>query len=94
MAGWGVTHDLKAQKATVAVYIAEEYRDKDLNLLSSCYLVGGYSHEYCIAKGKSTDFSIKFYDGEVYSIYGNMIPVFNVPATRYRILNQLHESIL
>ena len=86
--------NLKAQKATVAVYIAEEYRDKDLNLLSSCYLVGGYSHEYCIAKGKSTDFSIKFYDGEVYSIYGNMIPVFNVPATRYRILNQLHESIL
>jgi hypothetical protein len=44
--------------------------------------------------GKVLIFQLKFYNGEIYSIYGNMIPVFNIPAARYRTLNQLPESVL
>jgi hypothetical protein len=45
-------------------------------------------------EGKTLIFELKFEDGEIYSIYGEMTPVFNVPAARYRINNEMPPMIL
>ena len=34
-------------------------------------------------------FEVKFYDGEIYSISGDMIPLFNTEGERYRTLKKL-----
>ena len=114
--GGDVHFNLKAQKATVAVYEGLAYNPKgNVNSSTNCALVEGFSHEDCIPfSGDSTDwvpefksgkkisdmvgktliFEIKLEDGEIYSIYGDITPVFNVPAARYRINNEMPPFIL
>jgi hypothetical protein len=113
--GGEVSINLKAKKATMAVYETASTKDKPYNPLGIATPLAGYSHEDCNCfdgnnlnwiptfktgktldelKGKTIVFEIKFYDGEIYSIFGEMTPVFNVPAERYRLSGKVPEQIL
>ena len=114
--GGDVHFNLKAKKATVAVYEGVARTSKgNVNSSSNCELIEGFSHDDCVPfSGDSTDwvpefksgkkisdmvgktliFEIKFEDGEIYSINGDMTPVFNVPAARFRINNEMPPVIL
>lgn len=102
--------NLKANKATLAVYIAEEGEDGYVNAESRCRLLEGFSHDDCVPFegdsrdwvpqfksgkkiadliGKTLIFELKFEDGELYSMFGDMTPLFNVPASRYRVFGEM-----
>ncbi len=97
--------NLKAKRATVAVYRSDRAEDKGMNLLGICELMPAYSHDDCEPfEGDSCDwvpkykngntldslkdstlaFEIKFENGEIYSVSGNMTPTFNLEAERWR----------
>lgn len=102
--------NLKAKKATVAVYTSNRTQYESMNLYGVCEVIEGYTHEDCIPfegdscdwipkfkngltidalSGKALAFEIKFTDGTVYSIYGDMTPLFNVEGERFRKFKSL-----
>lgn len=106
--------NIKAQKATIAVYQSDEVENMGMNFLGVSTLVEGYTHEDCIPfegnllnwtpefkdgkclddlKGRVLSFEMKFSDGEIYSISGNMTPLFNVEAERYRQFKMLPDYL-
>lgn len=115
--GWGgeVSINIKAKKATMAVYETASTEEQPYNPLGCATPLDGYTYEDCNCfegddlywkptfktgktinelKGKTIVFEIKFYDGEIYSIFGEMVPVFNVPAERYRLSKKVPKQIL
>ena len=108
--GGEVSINIKAKKATVAVYQAGKMEHEGMNLYGKCNVIEGYSHEDCIPlegdncnwipefksgkrisdlKDKVLVFQIKFTDGELYSISGDMTPLFNVEGEAYRQFKRL-----
>lgn len=106
--------NLKAKKATVAVYTSNKTENKGMNLYGVCEVIEGYSHEDCIPfdgdscdwiprfkngktidalSGKALAFEIKFTDGTIYSIYGDMTPLFNVEGERFRKFESLPDYL-
>jgi len=98
--GGKLSVNLKAEKATLAVFYAD-----DLNTLAFNKPYPGLTHEDCIGfsgdstmwipeykSGKSFDeligktviFELKMKNGEVYSFSGNFTDIYNTQAARYR----------
>lgn len=97
--------NLKAKKATVAIFTSNRTEYTGMNAYGVCEMVEGYSHEDCIPfegdlcdwvpqykngktvdalSGKALAFEIKFTDGTIYSISGDMTPLFNIEGERFR----------
>ncbi len=104
--------NLKAKKATVAVYVPDE--TYTMNTDGFCKVEEGMDYDDCIPftgdttdwvpqfssgktlddlKGETLTFEIRFSDGELYSISGDMVPLFGSEGDRYRRLGKLPEVI-
>ena len=105
--------NLKAKKATVAVYQPNE-ACSPTNTAGICRLADGMDHSDCVPftgdstdwvpqfrsgktledlKGKTLTFEIKFTDGELYAVSGDMVPLFSTEGDRYRRLGILPDVI-
>ena len=105
--------NIKAEKATVAVYSSSIDTYVAGNAFGKSKLLPGFSHEDCIPfggdscdwvptyrsgktldefKGSTLVFEIKFEDGELYSISGEFINIFNTEGIRYRKLGVLPST--
>jgi len=102
--------NLKAESATVAVYVSEEEKALTSNLIGYAMQIEGMGHQDCIAfSGDSTDWvpqfesgkkisdyigktlviEIKWQKGELYSLAGDYVDLFNTQGARYRRLGVL-----
>ena len=104
--------NIKAEKATVAVYVTDESETVMGNNLGIARPIEGFTHEDCIEfsgesfdwtpkfkngktlddlRGKTLVFEINFKNGELFSLWGDYIDLFNTQAARYRKFKALPE---